>query len=124
MWQQFKCCFQILNITNSTGQKHLAEKILKLKIIKVEKFLRDINNHGDISFGSCYHFNQIIVLSYLFSSKTHFKCWHLKGTPGCRALGKESISSPRSVALRAIAEHLLLVTAWIASPIRRTWRRP
>lgn len=45
MWQQFKCCFQLLNITNSTGQEHLAETILKLKIIKVEKFLRDINNN-------------------------------------------------------------------------------
>lgn len=43
MWHRFKCCFQLLNITNSTGQKHLVEIILKLKIIKGEKLLRGIN---------------------------------------------------------------------------------
>lgn len=43
MWQQFNGCFQLLDITNSTWQEHLAETTLKLKIVKEEKFSRGIN---------------------------------------------------------------------------------
>lgn len=52
---------------------------------------------------SCYHFNQSIVFSSLFSCKMYFKCWHLEGAPGWRALGKESVSLPRTVALETVA---------------------
>ena len=103
MWQQFKGCFPFLDVTSSTRQEHFAEIILKLKIIKVEKILKRHISIDGISFGSCYHFNQSIVFSSLFSCKMYFKCWHLEGAPGWRALGKESGSLPRTVALETVA---------------------
>lgn len=70
MWQKPKG-FQLLNITNNTGQEHLDEINLKLNIIKVDK----IHNRHKYQL-EIFHLNHIFILTKLLSYVTCFppKC--------------------------------------------------
>lgn len=98
MWQKPKG-FQLLNITNNTGQEHLDEINLKLNIIKVDK----IHNRHKYQL-EIFHLNHIFILTKLLSYVTCFppKCISKVGvweSPGYKTLGKESTSLLRIISM-------------------------